>query len=65
MAIYLIRHGQTPSNAARVMQYPDTPLSESGVLQAQRLGERLREVGIRHILSSDYARARATAEAQN
>ena len=63
MAIYLIRHGQTPSNAARVLQYPDAPLSGSGVIQARQLSERLRNVGIRHILSSDYARALQTAEA--
>jgi probable phosphoglycerate mutase len=63
MVIYLIRHGETASNAARVMQQPDTSLSDRGAAQARRLGERLRTVGIRHVLASDYARARETAEA--
>ena len=30
MAIFLIRHGETPLNASRVLQWPDTPLSERG-----------------------------------
>ncbi len=63
MRIYLIRHGETIWNAARILQYPDTPLSERGEEQAKQLGERMRDVPLRAILSSDYARAHATAEA--
>ena len=63
MAIYLIRHGETASNAARVLQFPDTPLSERGLEQARRLGERLRGHPFARILVSDYARAHQTAEA--
>ncbi|MAE93569.1 MAG: histidine phosphatase family protein [Planctomycetota bacterium] len=63
MAIHLIRHGETALNAARVLQAPDTPLSENGLDQAARLGARLADEGITRILSSDYARARMTAEA--
>jgi probable phosphoglycerate mutase len=63
MAIYLIRHAETASNAARVMQQPDASLSDRGVEQARRLGERLRRAEIGHVLSSDHARARETAEA--
>ena len=33
MSILLARHGETPSNAARVLQLPDTPLSERGLAQ--------------------------------
>ncbi|MBW2279860.1 MAG: histidine phosphatase family protein [Deltaproteobacteria bacterium] len=62
MAIYLIRHGETASNANRVVQVPETPLSERGLAQAERLGRRLAEDGISRILSSDYARAHTTAE---
>jgi probable phosphoglycerate mutase len=61
--IYLIRHGETALNAARVFQPPDTPLSERGIAQASRLGERLRAVGIRRILASDMRRAEMTAQA--
>lgn len=59
--IHLVRHGQTPGNARRFLQFPDTPLSECGVEQARRLGERLAHRAVAHILSSDYARAEATA----
>ncbi|MEO2195728.1 MAG: histidine phosphatase family protein, partial [bacterium] len=61
--IYLIRHGQTALNAARVVQHPDTPLDAIGVQQAERLGARMAEVGLTRILSSDYPRARRTAAA--
>ncbi len=62
MAILLVRHGETPSNAARIVQTPETPLSERGVEQAERLASRLADAGVSHILSSDLARARMTAE---
>jgi probable phosphoglycerate mutase len=61
--IYLIRHGETALNASRVLQHPETPLSERGLEQARRLAERLRGAGIAHILASDYARAARTAAA--
>lgn len=63
MSIYLIRHGQTSGNAARRLQTPDTPLNDEGLEQARRLGERLRDEGIAHVLSSDLTRAHQTAEA--
>ena len=63
MAILLIRHGETALNAARIVQLPDTPLNERGKLQARRLARRLGEYDLRAIVSSDYARARMTAEA--
>lgn len=62
MAIYLIRHGETAFNKARVVQHPEVPLSERGVAQARRLAERLADAGITRILCSDMARARMTAE---
>lgn len=62
MHILLARHGETDSNAARVVQLPDAPLSARGVAQAVRLAERLAKLGVAAILASDYARARMTAE---
>jgi broad specificity phosphatase PhoE len=61
MSIYLIRHGETDLNAARVLQMPGTPLSTLGREQAERLAEHLRDAGIVHVLASDYARAEQTA----
>lgn len=63
MAIYLIRHGETPGNRDRVVQVPETPLSDRGLDQAERLAERLSGHPVRRILASDLARADMTAQA--
>jgi len=60
--IFVIRHGETPSNAARIVQTPETPLSARGIEQAERLARRLADSGIEQILSSDLPRAVMTAE---
>jgi probable phosphoglycerate mutase len=62
MAIYLIRHGETASNAARIVQTPETPLSARGIAQAARLAHRLAHEDISDIVSSDLRRAAMTAE---
>lgn len=62
MSIFLIRHGETEGNASRVVQMPDTPLSERGIEQARLLGKRLARAGVERILVSDYARAAMTAD---
>ena len=59
--IYLIRHGETAGNAARILQFPDIPLSPRGEAQAERLARRLADAGITAILSSDMTRAAMTA----
>jgi probable phosphoglycerate mutase len=61
VSIFLIRHGETPGNAARIVQRPDIPLSPRGEAQAERLARRLASEGIRAILASDLARAAMTA----
>lgn len=61
-SIFLIRHGETPGNAARIVQRSDIPLSERGHAQAERLARRLAGAGLAGILSSDLARAAMTAE---
>ena len=55
MSIYLIRHGQTDLNAARVVQHPHTPLSEVGLEQARRVGERMRADPIALVLRLGFA----------
>jgi probable phosphoglycerate mutase len=62
MAIYLVRHGQTPGNAALIVQKPDIPLSPRGIDQARRVARRLAGEGIGQVLSSDLERAAMTAE---
>ena len=63
MRVYLIRHGETELNAARILQPPATPLSERGLAQAERLAARLAGAGLVRILVSDLRRAEMTAEA--
>jgi broad specificity phosphatase PhoE len=63
VAIFLVRHGETDANAARVLQTPDAELSARGREQAWRLARRLREAGVARVLSSDLRRAAQTAEA--
>lgn len=59
--ILLARHGETDSNAARIVQLSDARLSATGRQQAERLAVRVAECGIAHILCSDMARALETA----
>ena len=63
MAILLIRHGETPGNRDRIIQFPDTPLSDRGLEQAARLGDRLASEPIDEIWVSDHTRAQQTAAA--
>jgi probable phosphoglycerate mutase len=62
MALLLIRHGETDLNAAQVVQFPETPLGDHGLLQAEQLGQSLTRRSVERVLTSDYQRARTTAE---
>ncbi|MCW5603954.1 MAG: histidine phosphatase family protein [Burkholderiales bacterium] len=61
--LILIRHGETVWNLERRMQgHRDSPLSEAGVRQARRLGERMRGEAFDALYSSDLGRAHRTAQ---
>lgn len=61
--LILIRHGETLWNTERRMQGQlDSPLTERGVWQACRLGERLQALPFAALYSSDLPRARLTAQ---
>ena len=60
--IFLIRHGETEGNAARIVQRPEIPLSPRGLAQAEALARRLAKEGVARIVSSDLARAVGTAD---
>lgn len=61
--LILIRHGETLWNTERRMQGQlDSPLTERGVWQACRLGERLQSMPFAALYSSDLPRARLTAQ---
>ncbi|QDW67337.1 histidine phosphatase family protein [Luteimonas granuli] len=62
MRILLARHGETEWNrAGRYQGQEDIPLSDTGVEQALRLGERLRDLRIDRAVASPLSRARDTA----
>jgi probable phosphoglycerate mutase len=61
MSIYLIRHGQTNSNRDRILQTPDTPLSELGHQQAKQLAQAFQDISVENIICSDYIRTQQTA----
>ncbi len=62
MRIFLIRHGETLSNARRIVQLPNDPLSPNGIAQAKRLAGRIATSGAVRLLSSDLKRAAMTTE---
>ncbi|MBE5251347.1 MAG: 2,3-diphosphoglycerate-dependent phosphoglycerate mutase GpmB [Enterobacterales bacterium endosymbiont of Blomia tropicalis] len=63
LQVYLVRHGETVWNAERRIQgQSDSPLTEKGEQQAHQVGERVKDSGITHVISSDLGRTRHTAE---
>jgi broad specificity phosphatase PhoE len=62
--LLLARHGETDWNRARRWQgFADRPLTERGKAQARTLAERLVDIALDAVYSSDLRRARETAEA--
>lgn len=62
MILYLIRHGKTDVYLENKRQSPSTPLGELGKKQAQFLADKMHLSKIDYIYSSDWPRARETAQ---
>lgn len=63
MLIYLVRHGETNENRQRIIQGQlDCRLNDQGILQAERLAQRLSSVNFDAAFCSDLSRAKTTAE---
>ena len=67
LTLFFLRHGECEANVARRFagRTGDSPLTEKGVLQAQRAADGLRAIPFGRVLSSPLARARRTAEIAN
>ena len=63
MRLFLVRHGQTSSNAARLLDtaFPGADLDETGRAQAASLVHRMGERGIEAVYASDLVRTQQTA----
>jgi len=60
--MYIIRHGETELNLIRAFQgHTDSPLTSTGIRQAEIHASRLKSLGLTHIISSDLPRAIDTA----
>ncbi len=63
-SLIFVRHGETESNAEnRYMGHLDSPLSATGMAQADAVAARLAEAGVDAIYTSDLGRAATTAQA--
>lgn len=62
MNLYLVRHAVTDLGLQNRNQYPKTPLSSEGRLQAQKLASRFRGIPLDLVISSPFTRALETAQ---
>lgn len=62
MALYLVRHAKAASPREWTSDDRDRPLTESGTMQADALGERLGSVRSPRLVSSPYVRCIQTLE---
>lgn len=63
MKIYFVRHGQSEANLMKVHSgWNQVALTELGISQAKRVGEKLQKIEFDKIYSSDLLRAMQTAE---
>ena len=63
MRLYIIRHGETEGNTKHIFNGRlDTSLTEKGLVQAQKLARRLKDIQIDIVISSPLSRARDTAK---
>lgn len=63
LQVYLVRHGETQWNAERRIQgQSDSSLTLQGEQQAVQVGQRVKALGITHVIASDLGRTRRTAD---
>ena len=62
MKIYVVRHGEVPSNVNKVISgYNDEELTEKGINEAKRIKEQIKDIKFDAVFSSPVLRAKQTA----
>jgi broad specificity phosphatase PhoE len=60
---YLVRHGETPYNAQKIIQgHIDIELNDNGIEQAKAISQKLSHINFDNVFSSDLKRAYKTAQ---
>lgn len=62
MRIYIVRHGETESNAEHIRQSSQGYLSDDGIQEARAAASKLSSLKIDSIFTSSYPRAKQTAD---
>lgn len=60
--VYLVRHGESVTNATKIHYGPSVLLTELGKIQARAVAKRLEGLGVARLVASPYARTKATGE---
>jgi probable phosphoglycerate mutase len=60
--VYFVRHGESADNAAPVFQSPDSPLTQKGRMQAEKIATRAKHLSFDAFITSPFRRAEETAE---
>lgn len=60
--IYLVRHGESEGNVARIVGGKDFALTAIGLEQAEVVAKRVAHLGITQVVSSDFVRAQETVQ---
>lgn len=61
--VYFVRHGQSEANVLPIFQPLESPLSDVGKLQAQKIAERVANISFEALIVSPLVRTKETAEA--
>lgn len=60
--VFFVRHAESVDNPQPVFQSDNSPLSDNGLEQAQKIASRAQKIKFEKIISSHYPRAKETAQ---
>lgn len=60
--VYFVRHGEAEANVTPVFASSDSPLTEIGIHQAEKIAERISHIPFDALIVSPYVRTRQTGE---